>query len=1119
MKRKYVKNLSVILIVTLLFNLLNINVVFGAVDDGAYMHWEAWGSPRFNTPNSFYNGNGTSNDNADIIQRIKGSYSYRARLPQIQSAKWAQPYFWSFDTSGGFYDFTDISFDNIHTPDKTVGYTIWYDSPYGTFLDYEARYVINPNATVIDWKSPTNQTLTKPVDVVQDSIDYAKVLYPSGSKGAYLATADQNGGLADAKTASVVVAGWPDTMSYPVYINKNRVVDSKVKTAMDQMGVKTIYILGGIGRFEPLAGITGERNIIRAGGINRNETSGIMGRLPNEMHEATQNYTPDTNGYIISGIESNSLSNANKDYIKSCLDDELTKKDGSGIVKAATYLMGKGDIGQLPHNYSQPSYIIGIEKDGYSSRWICYWSNSSGAYVYQYVLNGFQELDTKVSVEYRDIDTDKLIASTLTESVKVTSAAGVPKTYTAKTINKYTYNSTKIISGGNVSSGGNPATIIVKKDGENKVIFYYKKDATAPGGDGEITFNPFETEWTNEGKISEGNGSYPVQVEYVGDNPMILEGTVSVHHEEPQEPLPPATPGGQPTPQDPIVFDYDVQFEVKFELKSIEVSGAASSTIQGTSGTVNITQEGENLQLKAIGTWGEAQYELPEVKEFETITNTVIPPTPEQPTGDSGFYNLDWTRTEISTTQPSYSWVNYPVPFTVNVNVNDRLSGIGMDERITVKDSSHYRNNAQKSLDALSNSYSTNIMLYDGIYDIEVKADDIAGNEHTERYQTYYIDGNSPEINFNISNKIFSEDNGAIRKPSILGSGDSFYGTISASDNLSGVMSIAYVWTYGSSRPSSGYTTVYSGYTTYYDRYAETISREVEKPVGDNLYLHVRVYDVAGNYTYRSFGPFEDPIKITNFQVTDIRDPRWTSVFWNDEDYKDYNGKTFKVNEMAIDEDSHPTLKNALPKKGYAFYFDLTTEYLYREEDRIEVNVSYYYIDGGTRTRVDCYYNDNNNPLVLVGSNNDLSKIFMATSRYGNVLIGNYNKLILTKGIRNVSGREWIGGWKDQIQYVDGKTQWWYGKYFIPSSSFFVPIGLKPTPENKLTGGDVLINFEIIGYKNGIETLSTDRIFNYNTGQWTIEGGGTKADYKVGDVILYNGKYGVNSDTKVNVIH
>lgn len=394
----------------------------------------------------------------------------------------------------------------------------------------------------------------------------------------------------------------------------------------------------------------------------------------------------------------------------------------------------------------------------------------------------------------------------------------------------------------------------------------------------------------------------------------------------------------------------------------------------------------------------------------------------------------------------------------------------------------------------------------------------------------YNLDWTKPVIKFSMDGKqIFSTQNGAIRKPSILGIDDSFYGDLKVSDNLSGVKFIEYKWTYGNKKPTSGYTQIYESANTNTDRSSEVIKKTIEKPVGDNLYLHVRAGDVAGdngkvgdkNIQYECFGPFEDPIKLLDYQITDIRDPRWTNVFWNDNSYEDYKGFTYKANQLPVDQESHPTIQNAYPKKGYAFYFDITSEYLYRDKDRIEVTPSFYYVDSNNkRVPLDLYYNNQNDPLTKWGSDKDNIKFNLDTEKYGSVWIGGISKLTLTKGVRIVKGREWLGtgGWKDEIQYKDGKIQWWYGKYLIPATSIFVKQGDTPRPENIINANNIIVNFQIIAYKNGIETLSSDQIFTYVPDQWKAEGGPKNNYYKSGDVIVYDNKYSAISDYKSHVI-
>ncbi|NFL43173.1 hypothetical protein FDB61_15910 [Clostridium botulinum] len=529
---------------------------------------------------------------------------------------------------------------------------------------------------------------------------------------------------------------------------------------------------------------------------------------------------------------------------------------------------------------------------------------------------------------------------------------------------------------------------------------------------GKIKFNPNETKWTNKGKRREGEGKYPVEVFYDGDNPFKGKGVATIEKEKTDK------DGNTKT------VTSHKSIPVEFPLERIEVSNAVDDTVNGDRGTINIQQEGYHLHLHGEGFWGKPKYDEPEG------CVDVKCKTPANPIGESKNYNVDWTK---------------------------------------------------------------------------------------------------PEIEFNMDRKqIFSEANGAERKESILGKDDSFYGKLKVQDNLSGVKFIEYKWTYGKSNSSSGYTRIYESENTNTNRSDEIIEKEIEKPVGDDLWLHVRAGDVAGdnegndeNIKERSFGPFEDPIKLLDFQVTDIRDPRWTSVFWDDDLYEKYKDVTYKANELPIDEASHPTLRNALPKKGYSFYFDITSEYLYRDADRIEIVPSYYYVDDkNNRVPVDLYYNKENNPLIMYGSAEDDLKLNLDTEKYGSVWIGGISKLTLTKGVRIVKGREWKekGGWKDEIQYTDGKIQWWYGKYLIPATSIFVKQGDIPRPENIVQSDNVIINFQIVAYKNGIETLSSDQIFTYIPNQWKHEGGPKNNNYKPGDVILYDNKYSALSDYKAHVI-
>lgn len=626
---------------------------------------------------------------------------------------------------------------------------------------------------------------------------------------------------------------------------------------------------------------------------------------------------------------------------------------------------------------------------------------------------------------------------------------------------------------------------------------------------GVIKFDPNETDWTNEGKTGEGEGEYPVEVYYDGDNPHIVKGTATKEVEKEDD-------EGNVTTE-----TKEKSIKVEFPLDHIDVTGDAEDTVDGDRGTIYIEEEGEGLTLEGEGFWGDPEYD-------DDGYDDVDYEEPDNPTGESGEYNIDWTRPEISVDpRPKKEWRNDTL-YDVEVSIYDELSGIDSGS-LELEDSSHYgRDESEDFSCGGDHDYSHTFSLDDGIYSIYAEATDIATNDYDKTFKTYYIDGTDPEIDFNIeddppNSTIFSVANNAIRKPSILGCDDGFFGKLTVNDNLSGVKSIQYKWTYSdaSEEHKNGYTRIYTSEDTYYDRYEEVEENEIEKPVGDHLFLHVEVYDVAGNYTYKCFGPYEDPIKLRDFQVTDIRDPRWTDVFWEDDSYTKYKNVKYKVNRLPIDQESHPTLRNAYPKKGYAFYFDITSEYLYRQADRIEIKPTFYYKNFlNQRIPLDLYYNNNNNPLVMSGSGKDDIKINLDTAKYGSVWIGGIDKLTLTKGVRIVKGREWLGegGWKGEIQYCDGKIQWWYGKYLIPATSVFVKQGDTPRPENIINAKEVIVNFQIVAYKNGIETLSLDQIYTYVPNQWTSEGGPKNNNYKPGDVIVYDNKYSALSDYNAHVI-
>lgn len=685
--------------------------------------------------------------------------------------------------------------------------------------------------------------------------------------------------------------------------------------------------------------------------------------------------------------------------------------------------------------------------------------------------------------------------------------------------------------------GGNPTTAMtnytqkedktttinanVRTDAKTWYVHFYWKpigtDVKPPEGEG-IVFNPNETDWTNLGKTGEGTGSYPVEVKYSGENPAIAQGSATWEHVEKQDPI--IIEGQPPIEQPDVVTEYNTNFDVKFPLSSITVTGDGNGSFGGEGGIVNIQKEGEGLQLQATGKWGQAEYNAEPNNGGDRLIDKSIPDAPPDPAGQSGLYNIDWTKPEIYIDNPQSKWVKDPVPYPVKVTVDDNLSGFA-NGSVDVTDSSHYGRDNSDSLPYAEKSYSKTVMLSDGMYKIAVNTVDRATNDNADSKSTYYIDGTDPEVEFNIKPGIFSVENGAVRKPSKKGIDDGFYGELTASDNLSGVAKIQYGWTFENKKNDVEYEVIYTSPYTYTDRYQERIKKEIEKPVGDNLFLHVELWDTAGNYTYKAFGPYEDPIKLRDFQVTDVRDPKWQEVFWKD---NKPTGVSFKANKLPLDNTSNPIYKNADMKKGYSFYFDVTSEYLYREEDKIEITPTLYWVKDGKKVPVDMYYQLNNNPFIKMGSEEDTIKLHMKVKRKKTV-IGELSELILKKPVRICKGKEWlgIGGWKHKypadVQYKDGKEQYWYGKYLIPQTAVFVKKGDSPRPENILEDGEILINFQIIAYKNGIETLSKDQIYVYVPDQWKAEGGPKSNKYNEGDVILYNNKRSTLDDFRTNITH
>jgi hypothetical protein len=486
----------------------------------------------------------------------------------------------------------------------------------------------------------------------------------------------------------------------------------------------------------------------------------------------------------------------------------------------------------------------------------------------------------------------------------------------------------------------------------------------------------------------------------------------------------------------------------------------------------------------------------------------------------AGSYNIDLTAPTITVNPTSSSWTNKTV--TVTLTANDT----GGSQLKTIHYSWSLSNTVVPStftdVTVTGNTAQTTAsQSAEGMWYIWYWTEDNAGNTIPPAVVgSYNIDLTNPDCMFSVkmnegittgTSRVF-DGIGVTKKTSVLGSLTGTFGTLTVHDNFSGITKIDYSWSFGNSDDSSTYKTIYTATPQNINNNAQVLTFEIEKPVGDNTFLHVKIYDMAGNQNYYRFGAYEDAIKLESFQINDIRDPAFDKVFWNS-DFTTRTGAYYDVPRLPVDKNSNPLYPNVAPKKGYAFYFNLTSEYLYRAMDRIEIVPSYYYWNGITRTPVDLYYAVGENPLVKVGSPQD-TLAFSEDVGNSSVQIGTLNKLILQSSVRVTRGQP-FNVWGDKIQYSDGKQQYWYGKFYVPATAVFVKQGQTPLPQNLLKDNNIIVNFSIKAYKNGVESTSIvpeNQTFSYNlanslypsvNNQWDAEGG-SKTPYANGDVMVYD---------------
>lgn len=339
--------------------------------------WVNGGTPKYS-----YNGSSIFNKsdlaNTDIMYKIKNSYTYNTRMSKIANSYYVQTMMYDYmnlDSSGRGKYWSDVTYTDM-TPNGSIGYTQWYDSPNGVLLDYLSKYT-GGNTTPTVPSEPVSYNIKK------DIMDWNDIQYSNPSK-AYIVSTYSGSNLADAKSASALSRN-DSSRNYPIYLNDGTTIDSDVKSTLISKNIKDLYIMGGYKRFSFTAGLTDGFNIIRAGGSNTQTTYEYFTNLPNKMNEP-QHYLADSNGIVISGDLGSQY-----DLAYQYLERLKNTKDTNVLVDLANILSSRINIGKEPSKSDSPSLVLGVNIVNFETYWIVYYSNTLGHYVYQFVLPGYYE--------------------------------------------------------------------------------------------------------------------------------------------------------------------------------------------------------------------------------------------------------------------------------------------------------------------------------------------------------------------------------------------------------------------------------------------------------------------------------------------------------------------------------------------------------------------------------------------------------------------------------------------------------------------------------------------------------------------------------------------------------
>lgn len=222
------------------------------------------------------------------------------------------------------------------------------------------------------------------------------------------------------------------------------------------------------------------------------------------------------------------------------------------------------------------------------------------------------------------------------------------------------------------------------------------------------------------------------------------------------------------------------------------------------------------------------------------------------------------------------------------------------------------------------------------------------------------------------------------------------------------------------------------------------------------------------------------PVKLSDFRVTSITDPDISTTFdgyvktLQMQSIKFTNGQVVDgvpVGKLAADNNT----TGSVMRKGYAFYFKLSSKGLKKDTDEIHIFPKFYEVevdnsgniarigtqlDGYVPNKEGVYESYLTNPSDEI---NELYELYYEGDKIHS--LNTHAEVIITTTLRVENGSEQV----------------WSGRYGIPADAKFFPYGSTASSSNEYTG-EILVSFEIVAYKNGQPR------YNYvERGQWLKE--------------------------------